>query len=167
MQNLVAVITFDAKNGATIKLGPEKFLFSCKQCAFLCCRLGGPVISKREIEKIKATGYRSEYFVEPVAINGDYSLLVCGRLKSMDDGSCVFLSFDDNKQCCVCGVYSVRPALCRLYPFSFERLDSSRVALKIIPSCLGLNSPDGELVDEQYISRRLLEPLLKAMKLRD
>jgi Fe-S-cluster containining protein len=158
--NLVAVITFDSQNGATIELGPENFRFSCKRCASLCCRLGGPALSKEEIEKIEATGNSLAEFVEP--IDGKS---YCGRLKSKDDGSCVFLGFDDEKKCHVCGVYDVRPSLCRLYPFCFERLESNKFALKIIPCCLGLNSPDGELVDKKYISGRLLEPLLEAMKM--
>lgn len=166
MQNIVAVITFDANNNAIIEVGPEKFRFSCKQCASLCCKLGGPVISKGEIEDIEAVGFYDTDFFEPVARTSDCSLLVCGQLKSRDDGSCVFLSFDEKKQCSVCDVYDCRPSFCRLYPFSFERLDSKRVALKIIPCCQGLNNPDGELIDEKYISGHILEPLLEAMKLK-
>jgi Fe-S-cluster containining protein len=165
VENLVAVITFDAKNGATIELGPEKFRFSCKRCASLCCRLGGPALSKAEIEKIEAAGNSLADFVELADSPDDCSLLACDRLKSREDGSCVFLGVDNEKQCHVCGVYAVRPSLCRLYPFCFERLDSNKFALKIIPCCLGLNSPDGEIIDEKYISGRLLEPLLEAMKL--
>ena len=167
MENLVAVITFDSQNGSTIELGPEKFWFSCKRCASLCCRLGGPILSKEEIEKIEAAGNPFADFVESVDVAEGSSLLAHDRLKSRDDGSCVFLGSDDEQQRHVCNVYSVRPSLCRLYPFSFERLASNRFALKIIPCCLGLNSPEGELVDEQYITNNLLEPLLEAMKLLD
>lgn len=167
MENLVAVITFDSQNQAIIELGPEKFRFSCKRCASLCCRLGGPVLSKGEIEKIAAAGNSIGDFVESVDRAEDCSLLACDRLKSREDGSCVFLGVDDEKQRHVCAVYAVRPSLCRLYPFCFERLDSHKVALKIIPCCVGLNIPDGEFVDEKFISGCLLEPLLEAMNLLD
>ncbi len=106
MENLVAVITFDAKNQAVIELGPEKFRFSCKRCASLCCRLGGPVLSKEEIEKIEAAGNSLADFVEPIDGTNDYSVLACNRLKSREDGSCVFLDVDDEKQYHVCGVYA-------------------------------------------------------------
>jgi Fe-S-cluster containining protein len=165
LENLVAVITFNSQNQAVIELGPEKFRFSCKRCASLCCRLGGPVLSKGELEKIEAAGNTLADFVESVDGAEDCSLLDCGRLKSRYDGSCVFLSVDDEKQRHFCSVYDARPSLCRLYPFSFKRLDSNNFALKIIPCCLGLNSTDGELIDQKYISGRLLEPLIEAMKL--
>jgi Fe-S-cluster containining protein len=105
-------------------------------------------------------------FLEPVS-NSEFKGLpvMCGSLKSKRDGSCVFLRFDVEDDCYECSIYDSRPALCRLYPFDFDRVGSNSVVLKFIPCCRGLNNPDGELVDEEFINNHLLDALLEAIGL--
>jgi len=158
MDDVIAVITFEIKNRkiTDLKTTKTKFRFKCKRCAALCCKLGGPVITRRDAERIDAAGYRVKDFLEPT-----------GGLKTRADGSCIFLEFDNEKNYFQCGIYDHRPALCRLYPFSFEELGSNRVALKIIPCCRGLNTAEGKVLDKKFVSDRLLEPLLEAMNLQE
>lgn len=124
------------------------------------------MLSRKDVERIEDAGYAVKDFLEPVkrAIKG--LPIVYGSMKSREDGSCIFLNFDDEQKCYTCRVYDFRPVLCRLYPFSFEIVDSNQIALKFIPCCRGLNNQEGELVDEKFISSYLLEPLLEAMELR-
>jgi Fe-S-cluster containining protein len=88
-----------------------------------------------------------------------------GGLKNKEDGSCIFLKFDAEKNRYECLIYDFRPALCRLYPFDSERASHSSIILKFIPCCRGLNNPDGELVDEEFINNHLLDALLDAVGL--
>ncbi len=88
-----------------------------------------------------------------------------GGLKSKEDGSCIFLKFDEEENRYECSIYDFRPVLCRLYPFDFDRVDSNIVMLKFIPCCRGLNNPDGKLVDERFVADRILAPLLEVIEL--
>jgi Fe-S-cluster containining protein len=96
----------------------------------------------RDVDRIEQAGYRREEFCE------------VDRLKSKEDGSCVFLSFDAEKNVYECSIYEVRPALCRLYPFDFERISSNFFMLKLIPCCKGLYKRYGELVNKNFVNRK-------------
>ena len=167
MNDVVAVITLDLKNRkiADLELRQEALRFSCKRCAALCCKLGGPVLTRKETEAIRDTGYQVNDFLEPVNRDTKGLSLAYGGLKTREDGSCIFIQQDIEQNIFKCGIYDVRPALCRLYPFSFEKLGANRISLKFIPCCLGLNNPEGEVLDKEFISNRLLEPLLDAIEL--
>ena len=104
-------------------------------------------------------------FIEPINRDGEDLPLVYGSLITRKDGSCIFLQQDIEQKCFKCNIYDFRSALCRLYPFSFEGLGSNCIALKLIPCCMGLNNPEGEVLDEQFVSNNLLEPLLEAIEL--
>ena len=121
------------------------------------------MLTRKDAERIEAAGYAVKDFVEP--LTGDALPHVVGGLKTREDGSCIFLDFDAEQNSFHCAIYDSRPAICRLYPFSFESLEGNRVALKFIPCCMGLNNPEGKLVDKEFVSSNLLEPLLEAMKL--
>jgi Fe-S-cluster containining protein len=167
MNDALAVITLDPKNRriTDLKLTQNQFRFKCKRCAALCCKLGGPMLTRKDAELLEAAGYPVNDFLEPINGDAEGLPLVVGGLKTRADGSCVFLKFDDEQNSFQCGIYDYRPALCRLYPFSFESLGSNRVALKFIPCCMGLNNPEGKVLDKEFVSKRLLEPLLEAMEL--
>jgi len=162
----VAVITLDSTNRKVDDLTiTQQFRFKCKRCAALCCKLGGPVLTRKDAELIENAGYPVKDFLEPLNTDEEGSPRVYGSLKTRKDGSCIFLKFDVELNCFKCSIYDFRPALCRLYPFSFEGLGSNRIALKYIPCCIGLNNPEGELLDKKFVSRHLIEPLLEAMEL--
>lgn len=165
MNNTLAILTLDHKNRSIrdIHLTQKQFKFKCKRNATLCCKLGGPVLTKEDIKKIKFAGYSTDDFLEPLKTNAENLL---GRLKTRPDGSCIFLNYDKTQNQNNCRIYNSRPSLCRLYPFTFEILESDRIALKLIPCCLGLNNPEGKILDEQFVTKNLLEPLFDAIKLR-
>ena len=167
MNETLALITLDNKlrKVADLSLEQKHFRFKCRRCAALCCKLGGPVLTRKDVEQIENAGYSVKDFLEPVNRNIKGSPLVYGNLKSREDGSCIFLEFDSELNCHKCSIYDFRPVLCRLYPFSFEMIDSNRIALKYIPCCRGLNNREGELLNEKFVSIYLLEPLLEAMEL--
>lgn len=167
VEDPVAVITLDSQNTkiSDITLVPKRLHFKCKRCASLCCNLGGPAITQKDIEMIKSTNYCVSDFFEPINRNQGYSSIVVGQLKSKSDGSCIFFKSNVTQNFHSCCVYPVRPALCKLYPFTFERHDSKKIVLKIIPCCLGLHGSEGELITKNFISNYVLEPLFEAMTL--
>jgi Fe-S-cluster containining protein len=168
MNDVLAQITLDPKlrKVGNLSIEPKGLRFKCTRCAALCCKLGGPALTKEDVERIKNAGYSMKDFLEPTNGN-ESSALLSGDMKSREDGSCVFLDFDAELDCYKCGIYDFRPFLCRLYPFSFEiDDDSSRIVLKFIPCCMGLNNPEGERLDEKFVLNYLLELLFEAVELR-
>ncbi len=135
--------------------------FRCQRYAAFCCKLGGPKLTERDIERIKQAGYPLEDFLEPL-LNKEFEglLVMRSNLENMEDGSCVFLMFDAEKGVRECLIYDVRPALCRLYPFDFEKVGPCSFVLKLIPCCRGLNDPDGELVNEEFVINHLIDAIL-------
>jgi Fe-S-cluster containining protein len=169
LNDILATITTDSESGQVkdISLHQNPFRFKCKRCATFCCRLGGPLLTEKDIQRIKEAGHDEEDFLdplEPVACRFKDNLRKpVGSLKNKEDGSCVFLRFSVDRNQYDCSIYDFRPALCRLYPFSFDREASNIIVLKIIPCCRGLYDPDGRPVDEGFVTCQILEPLLEAM----
>ncbi|MGQ9460523.1 MAG: YkgJ family cysteine cluster protein [Candidatus Bathyarchaeaceae archaeon] len=144
----------------------QKLRFKCRRCAIFCCKLGGPWLTEKDIKRIKQAGYNAKDFLEPVSDNEFKGLpTMRGSMKNREDGSCIFLKFDAKKNHYECLIYDFRPALCRLYPFDFERVSSDTITLKLIPCCRGLNNHDGESVDEEFITIHLVDALLEAIGL--
>ena len=140
------------------------FRFKCKRCATFCCKLGGPNLFEKDIQRLKKAGYAVDNIFEATAKGeGNSVLKMDRRLGKRDDGSCVFLRFNGKLKIFECSVYGVRPVLCRIYPFDFERVGSNSFMFKFIPCCMGLDSPDGELVDEKFISNYLLDAILEIL----
>jgi len=164
----LARITINSKTKQIIDLSlHQKHLrFKCGRCATFCCKLGGPWLTEKDIERIKQAGYDAKDFFEPASNNKFKGLpIMCGSLKNKEDGSCIFLKFDMEEDRYECSIYDFRPTLCRLYPFDFDRVSPGSVVLKFIPCCRGLNSPEGELVDEEFINNHVLSVLLEIMEL--
>lgn len=162
----IAEITLNPKTKGIKKttFHQKHLRFRCHRCAIFCCKLGGPELTQEDIERIKQSSYPVEDFLEP-SLNKEFKGLrvICSRLKNRDDGSCVFLTFDAAKGVRECSIHNVRPALCRLYPFNFERAGPFCFMLKLIPCCRGLNDPHGELVDEEFVINRLVDAILDLM----
>ena len=149
-----------------ISLHQKHLRFKCRRCATFCCKLGGPWLTRKDIERIEGVGYDVKDFLESVLNNEVKGLpIMRGSLKNREDGSCIFLNSDVGKNSYKCSIYDFRPALCRLYPFDFDRVSPGSVVLKLIPYCRGLNNPDGELVDEEFINNHVLGVLLEIMEL--
>jgi len=156
------------KNIAEVKLDPEtaqlldirlferSLRFKCKRCAIYCCKLGGPCLTKEDIEQIESVGHKTSEFVEDSKRKyGNHSLMT-SAMKNRKDGSCIFLRTDEKRNAYECSIYEIRPILCRLFPFEIKRIDISSFLLKILP-CNGLNDADGELVNKRFIVKHLLE----------
>ena len=164
MSDIVATFSIDQKNRTIhdVKITQKQFKFKCKRNATLCCKLGGPILTTKDIQQIQSAGHSIDNFLEPPKTNGENSL---GNLKTRPDGSCIFLNYDKTQNQNNCSIYNFRPALCRLYPFNFEFLGPDRIALKFIPCCLGLKNPEGKLLNEKFVTTVLLEPILDAIQL--
>jgi len=166
MSEVLARITInpETKQIRGLSIHQKSLRFKCRRCAIFCCRLGGPNLTRKDIERIKQAGYYAKDFLEP-ELNSEFKdmPIMEGSLKNKEDGSCIFLKFDAKKNRYECSIYDFRPTLCKLYPFDFDWVGSNSVALKFIPCCMGLNLPDGDLVDEEFIVNHLLGSLLEAM----
>jgi len=130
--------------------------FNCRQCAIFCCRLGGPKVHWKDVERIKQAGHETVDFLDPSSNEEDGR---GGVLSRKQDGSCVFLQPDIEAGKYRCGVYAARPALCQLYPFEFEQTGVNQGVLKFIPCCNGLNARDSFLVNKGFIEKHLLKAI--------
>jgi len=160
-ENLARIILNpETKQTPNITVYQKNLRFKCKRCATFCCKLGGPNLTKEDIERIKRAGYKTESFVGPVQ-NRRYERMVTphGSLRNKKDGSCIFLKFNNEKGSYECAIYDLRPVLCRLYPFEVKTPLPNCITIKIIPCCRGLNNPDGEIVDERFVVNHLVEAI--------
>jgi len=162
----IAKIGLDSKTKHTVDITVYKrnLRFKCKRCATFCCKLGGPNLTEKDVQRIREAGYAIDNFLEPATkreSNG--ALKMKRRLREKGDGSCIFLRFNNKMKVYKCSIYGVRPVLCRIYPFDFEKINHESFMLKFIPCCNGLNSPDGELVDEKFINSYLFDAVLEIL----
>ena len=134
-----------------ITICEENLRFECRRCATFCCKLGGPKLTKKDIERIEQAGYNTKEFLDSFKGGSEEPPTFLGSLKSMEDGSCIFLRFNPERENYSCVIYDSRPALCRLYPFDFQRKDPQSLMLRLIPCCKGLSTQNGALVDERFI----------------
>lgn len=144
MVDIIAEITVNSENQqvANVRHLGERLTFKCQRCAIFCCKLGPPRLLPRDIERLKQAGYDANDI-----LNHD-----CTSFKSQSDGSCRFLSSSGIPESYKCLVYNFRPALCRSYPFQFERSGPDSYAVKLIPCCNGLNLKSGETVDARFVA---------------
>jgi Fe-S-cluster containining protein len=149
----IARILLDTKTKQILDITIHKkhLRFKCKQCAIFCCKLGGPQLTKKDVQRIEQAGYTGEGFIIRFRDGSDCSSAFLGSLRSEEDGSCIFLKFNPEEDSYECSIYDCRPTLCKLYPFEFHKIDSQSIMITLIPCCLGLNNPEGELVDEKFI----------------
>ena len=156
----IAELTFNpkAKRLKKLELLRKDLRFKCQRCAVFCCRLGGPTLNVKDRQRLRQAGTKDENVVKSVKDN----VRIC--LKETENGSCVFLEYDDESKQHACSIYDLRPSLCRLYPFEFTLTGPNTGVLKIIPCCNGLNAADGELVDQKFVEKNLLEPIMDSVK---
>ena len=122
------------------------------------------MLTRKDIERIRENGYLVKDFLEPTNIELKGMPFTSGSLKNREDGACIFLKFCAKQNHYECSIYDSRPILCRLYPFVFDRVAPNSIVLKFVPCCRGLNSLDGELVDEGFITNNLLAALLERVE---
>lgn len=134
-----------------IALFSDDLRFKCRRCAAFCCKLGGPRLSSKDVERLRKAGLTRAEFLD--ATNA--------TLKNTVSGSCVLLKYDSKRRFYECTVYSNRPTLCRLYPFYIEKAGSDRFVLKLLP-CRGINRRLGTIIDERFLIDNVLGLLLDA-----
>jgi len=151
----IAEITIESKTKQVVNVNfrGNPLRFRCQRCAVFCCKLGGPRLTARDVERLSQAGYDSDIFLDDRQTS----------LKSGKDGSCIFLSFNAKEGLYQCSVYDYRPTFCRLYPFQLEKSGLRTCALKFIPCCNGLNTEDGEGVNEKFFGKFLQKILLDLM----
>ncbi len=144
-----------------ITLSRKDLRFKCRRCAVFCCKLGGPKVFEKDLKPLRAAGFEPMEFLVHLSANQTGQRNVCELvLKQREDGSCIFLQHDVEGKVHRCSIYDLRPSLCRLYPFEFQRTSPNTGILRFIPCCNGLNASDGLLVDRKFIEKYLLSPLL-------
>lgn len=159
-ENIARVtIDLETRQILDVHLYERNFRFKCKRCAIFCCKLGGPPLTHKDIEQIESTGYDTSEFIEPSKRQYENFPLTSSTIRSKKDGSCIFLRMDEKRNVYECSIYDARPVPCKLYPFDFERINPNTFLLRIIPCCKGLNNENGELVNERFIVKHLLESI--------
>jgi Fe-S-cluster containining protein len=156
----IAKLTFNIKAKRLIKLEllRKDLRFKCQRCAIFCCKLGGPILIFKDLQRLRQANIKEENYEKIMKGNID----IC--LKETENGSCVFLEYDDGSKQYACSIYNFRPSLCRLYPFEFSLTSPNTGVLKIIPCCNGLNATDGELVDQKFVEKNLFEYIMNSLK---
>jgi len=159
----IAKIVFDRASGKATNMVffREDFRFECRRCAVFCCKLGGPKVSEKDLKRLEAAGHGAWDILDTAAAGGTAQLETRNWvLRRKQDGSCIFLRYNSSNKAYECTVYELRPALCRLYPFEYERMGPNAIILRFIPFCNGLNARGGALVDSKFVEEHLLEAVL-------
>ena len=95
---------------------PDSVGFRCKHCG-VCCRMQPPDVDKVEQKRIEAKGFKD--FLERPDETG------IAWIRRKKDGGCFFHT--KNK----CAIYAVRPAVCRLEPFTITDYDYEKNKIEL------------------------------------
>jgi len=135
--------------------------FKCRRCAVFCCKLGGPRVTEKDIGRLRKAGYGPTSLLNQTQGEKTWQAADKGMvLRHREDGSCVFLRFDRRNSRYECSIYDLRPSVCRLYPFEFQKTGQGTGSLRLIPCCNGLNTRDGSSVDRGFVEKHLLGPIV-------
>lgn len=160
MDEKIAEIFSSPKSYKKIRISFSKVTikFKCKRCAVFCCKLGGPTVTKQDIERIIKAGYQTiDFLVQYKAYKFRKKCNNEVQFKQNGDGSCIFLEYEKRNNIHKCAIYDLRPEVCRMYPFEVEYTSSRKMELSFIPCCNGLNTSDGKPVDKDFIIRNFIE----------
>lgn len=124
---------------------PTTVRFRCIKCG-ICCgdtkeKNRHILLLRREAEQIsKATSQPTSKFAVKIEGRAPYRY----EMKKTEDGKCMFLG--NNR----CTIYSVRPLICRFYPFELSSY-SGKYRFLYTEECPGINS--GQVLGEAYFRR--------------
>ena len=100
------------------------------------------LLLRTEAEQIaKATSQPIFKFAVKIKDQAPYSY----EMKKREDGKCVFLENDR------CTIYSLRPLICRFYPFELKVLHNRKYTFLYTKECPGINK--GRLLSEGYFRK--------------
>lgn len=142
---------------------PDSVGFRCRKCG-LCCREQPADLSEKEQQQIEAKGFTG--FSVDTAADGLEGLFI----RRKKDGSCFFLTKDNE-----CRIYDIRPACCRIQPFTITDWDYEKNTIELdLPAecrCKGIFVEGGTLpIDEigraaQTLVQSMLEIIAKSLGL--
>lgn len=142
---------------------PDSVGFRCRKCG-LCCREQPADLTEEEHRQIEAKGFTG--FSVDRAADGLKGLFI----RRKKDGSCFFLTKDNE-----CRIYDVRPAGCRMQPFTITDWDYEKNTIELdMPAecrCKGILLEGGTLpIDEmgraaQILVQSILEITAKTLGL--
>ncbi|TFG09264.1 YkgJ family cysteine cluster protein [Candidatus Thorarchaeota archaeon] len=115
----------------------------CIRCGALCCRLGGAVATRNEVEAIIDAGYE-DYFKQ---VSPDVFITHWGR-----EGVCPYLQDD------TCSIYEVRPLRCRAFPVHQD--SDGEIYLSLCPLASSLD--DTEIASYSRLLRSTPSGFLQA-----
>jgi Fe-S-cluster containining protein len=127
---------------------PAAVRFQCTKCG-KCCgdtkeKTRHILLLKTEAEQIAtATSQPTSAFTIKIKNKAPYNY----EMKKTKDGKCIFLK--NNR----CTIYSVRPLICRFYPFELKIAHSGKHTFLYTLECSGINK--GPMLSKNYF-RKLL-----------
>jgi len=90
----------------------DEYLSVCQKCNALCCKLGGTNLTKKEVDRVLAKGFKNHF----VQITPEVY-----ELKSKPDGVCPYLKEDLS-----CEIHEVKPIICTSWPV-FPEFDNGKI----------------------------------------
>ena len=78
------------------------------------------------------------------------------EMKKTEDGKCIFLE----NNCCT--IYTVRPLICRFYPFELKIAHSGKYTFFYTPECSGINK--GPMLSKNYFRKLFRLARVKSMQ---
>jgi len=146
--SVVGTFLIDGKQVRTVRFNVETLRFNCVRCAAFCCRLGGPVVTTRDLQRLRAAVPEIDDLTETVLVGTNRNKV----LPSRSNGQCILLSKDGpNRYRCL--EYELRPEACRAYPFKLIR-HGAHLTVLVLP-CRGLSYKEGKLINARFINRYL------------
>ena len=139
---------------------PVSLRFQCVKCG-ICCgdteeKTRHIILLKTETKQIaKATLQSISGFTVRIRHKPPYTY----EMKKTEDGKCIFL----NDNCC--SIYTLRPLICRFYPFELRMVSSQKYLFLYTSECPGLNN--GPILNENYYRELFNLACLKYRKDRD
>jgi Fe-S-cluster containining protein len=126
---------------------PTTVRFRCIKCG-ICCgdtkeKTRHILLLRTEAEQIaKTTLQPISKFAVKIKDRAPYSYEM---KKRAEDGKCVFL--ENNR----CTIYSLRPLICRFYPFELKILHNRKYKFLFTEECSGINK--GRILSEGYFRK--------------
>ena len=118
--------------------------FICQMCGQCCTGEGGIVLSRSDLERLSSfLDLSLDAFAERYAIQSGSSLY----LTTKEDGSCVFFTPGSG-----CTVHSVKPEICRAWPFFLGNLRDEMSWRMAQDSCPGINP---QVSHEEFVRQGL------------
>ena len=135
---------------------PKNVRFRCEFCT-LCCRdtesrIRHILLLKSEANHIsRETSIEINKFAEEILGFEPYVY----QMKKTEDGRCIFLKGDS------CSIYSIRPLICRFYPFQLKSLRKGMYIFTYTNECPGIGR-GAEL--KRSFFEKLFRMFMKSMK---